>query len=85
VGRSRHSVRLEERYGRNECKVDDDGLDEPAKDAIRTLVTHWTSRAIHRRTRARSSSDGRPASPKVIVPIANAWFLRKVRQVWVGG
>jgi hypothetical protein len=47
-------------------------LDKPAAEGIP-------------RTRARSLSDSRPASPRPIVPIPNAWFRRKVRQVWVGG
>jgi hypothetical protein len=42
----------------------------------RTFVTHRTTRSIHPRTRPRSSSDSRPASPRPIVPIANAWFRR---------
>ena len=81
---SRRAVRLEERYGRNRRKVND-GPISPQRKPSRTLVAHRTTRAIQPRTRARSLSDSRPASPRPIVPIPNAWFRRKVRQVWVGG
>ena len=81
---SRRVVRLEEGYGRNRCKVNDGSISSQRKPS-RTLVTHRTTRAIQPRTRARKLSDSRPASPRPIVPIPNAWFRRKVRQVWVGG
>ena len=81
---SRRAVRLEERYGRNRCKVNDGSI-SPQRKPSRTLVTHRTTRAIRPRTTARSLSDRRDASPKPIEPIPNAWFRRKVRQVCVGG
>jgi hypothetical protein len=72
----RRSARSEERRGRNGCKVDDGkGM------SSRTLVARRPTRMIHPRT----TSDSRPASSKSIAPIANAWFHRKVRHLWVGG
>jgi hypothetical protein len=82
--RVRQSVRLEERYGGTGCKVDDRSIN-PQGILSRTFVTHWTTSSIHPRTRARSSSNSRPASPRPIVLIANAWFRRKVCQVWADG
>jgi hypothetical protein len=58
---ARRSVRLEKRYGRNRCKVDDDSIRLQGMPS-RTLVTHRIARAIQPRTRARSSADSRPAS-----------------------
>jgi hypothetical protein len=78
------AARLEQRYGRNRCKLNDGSI-RPQRKPSRTLVTHQTTRAIQPRTRARSLSDSRPASPRPMVPIPNAWFRRKVRQVWLGG
>jgi hypothetical protein len=80
---SRRAVRLEERYGRNRCKVNNGSI-SPQRKPSRTLVTHLTTRAIQPRTRARRLSDSRLASPSPIVPNPNAWFRRKVRHVWVG-
>ena len=68
---SRRAVRLEERYGRNRCKVNDGSISSQRKPS-RILMTHRTTRAIQPRTRARSLSDSRPASPKPIEPIPNA-------------
>jgi hypothetical protein len=74
---SRREVRLEERCVRNRCKVNDGSI-SPQRKPSRTLVMHWTTRAIQPRTRARSLSDSRAASPRPIVAIPNAWFRRKV-------
>ena len=41
---ARRSVRLEERYGRNRCKVDDDSISLQGMPS-RTLVTHRITRA----------------------------------------
>ena len=43
------SVRLEERYGRNRCKVDDGSISLQGMPS-RTLVTHRIPRAIQPRT-----------------------------------
>ena len=66
---SRRAIRLEERYGRNRCKVNDGSI-SPQRKPSRTLVTRRKTRAIQPWTRARSLSDSRPASPRPIVPIA---------------
>ena len=76
---TRLSARLEERYGHNGCKVDDGSI-SPQGMPSRTLVAHRPTRMIHPRT----TSDSRAASPKPIAPMANAWFRRKVRHLWVG-
>src|SRR6516162_11444398 len=76
----RRSARLEERYGHNGCKVDDGSIGLQGMPS-RTLVARRLTRMIHPRT----TSDSQPASLKPIAPIANAWFLRKVRHLWVGG
>src|SRR5215467_7694118 len=76
----RPSARLEERHGHNGCKVDDAAIDLQGMPS-RTSVAHRTTRMNH----PRRTSDSRPASPKPIAPIANAWFRRKVRHLWVGG
>jgi hypothetical protein len=50
-------------------------------------MTERRTRSIHPRTRARSSPDRRPASPRPIVPIPNAWLPgcagRYARSGWV--
>src|SRR5262252_411051 len=76
----RRSARLEERHGHNGCKVDEGSIGLQGMPS-RTLVAHRTTRMNH----PRRTSDSRPASPKPIAPIANAWFRRKVRHLWVGG
>jgi hypothetical protein len=62
---ARRSVRLEERYGRNRCKVDDDSIRLQGMPS-RTLVTHRITRAIQPRTRARSSAEADAASIALI-------------------
>ena len=76
----RRSARLDERYGHNGCKVDDGSIGRQGMPS-RTLVARRPTRMNH----PRGTSDSRPASPKPTAPIANAWFRRKVRHLWVGG